>query len=57
MCPQTKKWPTKPLKNNDDWNTKRSKDHKKNEQRGKARTIDPKLLENDFMQDSVESVY
>jgi hypothetical protein len=57
MCSQMKKWPTKPLKNNDDWNRKKPKDHKKNKQRGKAKTIAPKLLENDLMQDSVESVY
>jgi hypothetical protein len=45
------------LKNNDDWNTKKPKDHKKNEQRGKARTIAPQVIENDLMQDSVENVY
>ncbi len=41
MCPQTKKWPTKPLKYNDDWNTKKPKGHKKNKRRGKARTTPP----------------
>ncbi len=45
------------MKNNDDWNTKKPKDHKKNEQRGKARTIAPQVIENDLMQDSVENVY
>ncbi len=57
--PLKKKWPTKPLRKNDDWSTKKIDGHKKNEQRQKVGTTTPhylKLLEDGIMQDGVESV-
>ncbi len=39
-----KKWQTKPLMNNDDWNTKKSKGYKKNKQRRKVGTTSLSLF-------------